>query len=91
LGFGLLVQSELEYLPAFDVTLSGWIPAHLASATEEPSYLVVEAERFYTKSEKWDRQSEHADKQDDDVWVAGRLLLRAEERHRLIRLALTAV
>jgi hypothetical protein len=82
---------DLEFMPVFEVKLSGWIPAHLASATEEPSFLVVEAESFHTKSEKWELQSEHVDKQDDDVWVVGRLLPRPEERQRIIRLALTAI
>jgi len=82
---------DLEYIPAFDVTLSGWIPSHLASTTEAPSHMVVEAETFQTKSEKWGLESDHADKQDDDVWITGRLLPRPDERHRIIRLALTAI
>ena len=81
---------DVQYTPPFDVTLSGWIPSRLASATEASSHLIVEAESFHTNSEL-ESESAHADKQDDDVWVAGKLLPRPEERHRIIRLALTAI
>jgi hypothetical protein len=82
---------DLEYSPSFDAELSGWIPSHLASTTDNPSYLAVDAESFHTKKEKWTLQSEHADKQDDDFWILGRLLPRPEERHAIIRLALAAM
>ena len=55
------------------------------------SYLVVQAETFHTKAEKWGFGSEHADKQDDDIWISGRMLPRPEERHRIIQLALSAI
>jgi len=82
---------DLEYSPTFDVTISGWVPCSCASASEKASYLVVQAESFHTKGEKWGFGSEHADKQDDDIWIIGRMLPRREERHRIVQLALSAM
>lgn len=46
---------DIRYSPIFGVTISGWVPGALASASEKVSYLAIQAESFHTKVEKWVR------------------------------------
>ena len=82
---------RIQYVPDFEVHLSGWFPAGIVRQEPSNSSIELEAENLHTKQEKWSDDDLHSDRRPDDVWVSGRALPTAEQKRTITRLALTTV
>ena len=82
---------DIQYVPTFEVKLSGWFPPHLVTESPSSADLAIVADKFVTKTDDPVIELAHSSRNADDFWVIGKLVAKAEECRALIRLALTAI
>ena len=79
----------IQYVPDFEVHLSGWFPAGIVGQEPSNSSIEFEAENLHTKQEKWSDDDLHSERRPDDVWVSGRALPTLVCFQRLLLLSVT--
>jgi hypothetical protein len=74
---------RIQYVPDFEVHLSGWFPAGIVRQEPSNSSIELEAENLHTKQEKWSDDDLHPDRRPDDVRVSGRAPPTAEQKRTI--------
>jgi len=84
------LSAEINYYLNHNIKLRGWLPPDYITGIETPDYLEIKVTDLESKKDRFPNNSDHKDKQADDIYFSGDLVENNIVTARIVKAALNA-